>query len=356
MRRFFNLIFMLVGLVVLVVLLVRLDTEEVADRMIQVGWFFVVAFACYVVGLLISVFAWRRLIDPEAIHAGYGPFLATFWAGHAINQLTPTASMGEVLKGTILKGRVEGEQLVVSIILFSFLSTLIGAFFMLIGPIVCLVMLDLPMPVVLGLFGAALVAFVPVGLQFFLLRWGVASKVIWLLSRLPLIKLKNPEKLLDRARNVDKRIRTFASQRPGDLVMVSALLLATKILQTIEVCFILWPLLPGVDLGFLAAIALLIQTATQLIIWALTFVPGQVGVQEGGTALLFQWLGFDPLIGFSMELVRRVRRLLGVSIGVAIGSWLGIRPLRQVVAGDTEEADTEQEGQIDLSKSDAPER
>ena len=64
---------------------------------------------------------------------------------------------------------------------------------------------------------------------------------------------------------------------------------------------------------------------TQLITWVAGFVPGQIGLAEGAGALLYKFLGLDPITGFSLELVRRLRKVVAIAIGLLFGIVLGIR-------------------------------
>jgi len=314
-----NLIFLIFGIGLLVVLVVHLDFEQVGARLLDVGFYFPVAFLCYTLSNMSTTAAWREIIDPSSSNARYRDLLAAFWAGHAMNALTPGASLGEVLKGSIIQGKVHGEEIVASLVTLNFLNTLVIQIFTLAGPFVCLLLIDLPVDVMLVLFGVAVLFFVPVAIVYIMLRLGIAQRLVGLLARLPLVRLNDPESLLKRARSVDRRIREFRVTRPRDFARATLWLFLVRLLQVLEVWIILVALLPDHSLTWLLLLSVLTQTATQLLAWAMTFVPGQMGVAEGGAALLFKLLGLNPLTGLSMELVRRIRKILGIAIGLLIG-------------------------------------
>jgi len=326
LTRIVNIIFLLLGLGLLLGLLVRLDFEQVGSKIVQVGWFFAPIFLVYIAGLVLTTLAWKEIIDPTASRAQFRDLFTAFWTGHAINVLTPTGSAGEVLKGSIVKDKIDGEEVIASLITLNFMSTLVIQLFTLIGPILCIIFVDLPMKVVLAVFGIAALFFIPVALLYLLLRLGVAHRAIWLLSKLPLIKLKDPDMLLHKAKSIDRRITNFRKNRPNHFAMAILLLFGVRLTQALELWIILLVLLPDHNTLWLLLLSILTQTASQLIAWALTFIPGQVGVAEGGSALLFKLLGLDPLMGFSMELVRRIRKIIGVIIGLLIGFYVGLRP------------------------------
>ncbi|MBW1810873.1 MAG: hypothetical protein JRJ87_21960, partial [Deltaproteobacteria bacterium] len=107
------------------------------------------------------------------------------------------------------------------------------------------------------------------------------------------------------------------------------LLIVVRVLQVAEVWIILLALLPDKGAGWLLLLSLLTQAISQLLTWVLSIVPGQIGVAEAGSALLFKLLYLDPLVGFSMELIRRIRKILGIVIGLLIGWLVGMRSEKQ---------------------------
>jgi len=106
-----------------------------------------------------------------------------------------------------------------------------------------------------------------------------------------------------------------SSSRPPRLGTGLALTLARRSLLVVEAVIILRalscerPLLLGV----------LSQSSAQLIAWATAFIPGQLGTAEGGGLLLFQALKLSAQLGLAFELVRRSRRMLVATLGLA---WL----------------------------------
>jgi len=323
--RTINVFFMMLGIGLLVWLLLHLDAEEIADRLIQVGWYFPFAFLAYTFANMITTYSWKEIVDPSQSKARYRDFLAAFWAGHAVNALTPGGSLGEVFRGNIMRGKVNGEEIVASLMILYFMNTLAVNLFTLVGPLACLLLADLPVDVVLILFGIAVLFFVPVILMFIMLRLGAAHKLVWLLSRIPFVKLKDPDGLMDKARSIDQKVRNFRKARPRAFARALVCLFSVRLFQVAEVWIVLMALVSGQESGQLLLLAFLTQTASQLIAWGLAFVPGQMGVAEGGSALLFKWLGMDPLTGLSMELVRRIRKVIGISIGLLLGVLVGLR-------------------------------
>jgi uncharacterized protein (TIRG00374 family) len=303
------------------VLLVRMDFTEVQASLQRVGWLFLAALAVHLTGIVLMARGWYETIDRRASRAGFPEVLRAYWSGHVINSLTPVKSLGDVLAGSILKdrGKLAGEEMVSSLILLNFIASLATLVFLIAGPLVCLAA-GFHSDVTVSLFYGVAGVFVPMVLFYVLLRLGAASRVIRLVGKLPGVRLKDPRAWLKRARSVDGRVREFLAAGTGRFARALSCWLLVRLLQVAEVLILLLALLPGHSTSELLLLAVLTQTAALLVGGLLAFVPGQIGVAEGGSALLFGLIGQPPVVGFSMELVRRVCKLIGIAAGLAAGS------------------------------------
>lgn len=305
----------------LVGLLAHTDLTSVVDRLGQVGWLFPLALAVHLAGIVFMARGWYEAIDPRFSRAGFGEVLPAYWTGHVINSLTPVRSLGDILAGTILKDRnqLDGEELVASLVLLNFIASLSSLIFVLVGPVVCIVAgfhVQVSLSLLLGFLGI----FIPVSLFYVLLRLGLAGRVIRLLNRVPGVRFKDPGTWIARAGEVDQRIRESLTRRRIPFLRSLSSWLLVRFLQTLEIWILLYALMPGAGISELVLLALLAQAGALLVGGFLAFVPGQIGVAEGGSALLFGMIGYPPVVGLSMELVRRVCKLVGIGVGLMLGS------------------------------------
>ena len=313
------------GVVLLVVLVFKLDLQQVGARLRLVGWAFLGVFGAHVLGLVVTAAGWRCMVDPVRSRARFRDFLGAFWVGYSINALTPGAQLGAVLRVTILRDKVDSEELIASLVTLSFFSYASTMALTLLAPLLCLALLDLPTRTVLVVFGIAVVFCVPMLLIYLFLRRGAAAAIINLIRRLPFVRFKDPERVAEKAQAIDRSIRTFRQQRPRLFLYAVLWIAGARLCQVLEYAVLLPVLIPGRGLLWLVALAFLTQASSQLLAWAMTFVPSQVGVAEANTTLLYKLLGLDPVVGLTVEIVRRIRTVLGVAIGLLIGWAVGVR-------------------------------
>jgi putative ABC transport system permease protein len=77
-------------------------------------------------------------------------------------------------------------------------------------------------------------------------------------------------------------------------------------------------------LGFQPQVAqaYIIESLTKVINFAFAFVPGTIGVYEGGTEIILQkGLGFTPAAGLALALVRKAAIVVWTSIGLLVLTW-----------------------------------
>ncbi|HKU72511.1 MAG TPA: ABC transporter permease, partial [Pyrinomonadaceae bacterium] len=68
--------------------------------------------------------------------------------------------------------------------------------------------------------------------------------------------------------------------------------------------------------------AYIIESLTKVINFAFAFVPGTIGVYEGGTEVILQkGLGFTPAAGLALALVRKAAIVVWTSIGLLVLTW-----------------------------------
>jgi uncharacterized protein (TIRG00374 family) len=319
----FNWLFLLAGIGLFALLLIRLDLDAVVAHLLRAGWMIAPALLAYVVSLAFSTLVWMQAIEPQPENPGFGHVFAAFWAGHAVNGVTPGAA-GDVFRGTLLARRVAGEEVVASLVVYNYLMAVMMLVTTVAGPLVCLMWLDLPVRVIGGLLAlAAVVALLMAGITL-LLRRGLAGWLVRHAGRLPGLRRRDLGRLEHRALRVDERIRAFRHRRPAAFRRALAYALVVRVAMVAELWLFLLALLPRYGSGWLFLLALLTQSTTQIVSLAAAFIPGRIGALEAAAALLFKLVGLDPAVGLAAAILRRARKLLGIAVGLLIGAGFAL--------------------------------
>jgi uncharacterized membrane protein YbhN (UPF0104 family) len=308
------------------VLLFRLDPAEISRQLRLAGWAVAPAFGLFVLNLIASTMAWRETIEPgsHGVRVPFFPLFAAFWTGHSIEGVG-IATGGEIAKGSLLAKRVPGEEAVSALVIYGFLNAAVTVISATVGPAVALLVFDLPSDIVGVLFAVS----TSLALAMLALRWalhrGMADIAVRIADRFRFARGNDLLRFERRARLVEKRFRQFRVERPLAFRRALAWCSLAKLLQVAEAWLLIYACLPDSNLLWLLVVALVGRSATLLIGWVTAFVPGRIGVAEGGAAALFELLGIGAGVGLTFALLRRVRRMVVIPIGFVISAGSALR-------------------------------
>jgi uncharacterized membrane protein YbhN (UPF0104 family) len=261
-------------------------------------------------------------------------FWRLFWvrqAGTAVNQLTPTASLGgEVVKAMLLRPRVTMSEALASLIAAKASFALAQVTLILLGLTAVLARLHdapaLAAGVVLG-FTATLGGVI----GFLVLqRRGLFSALADGAARLG---MRGPRvaRLRGRSAILDRHLAAFHRERPGAFARSVGWHFVGQMVGLCQLLFILgW-------LGTPASIAtcLAIEAFALVIDSALFFIPGRIGVQEGGRVVIFTALGLSAATGLTVALIVRLNQLAVAGLGLAAFGYFSLTSTR--LAGSVSE-------------------
>ena len=279
---------------------------------------------------LIEAYGWRITLVNHARALSFGRLLAIRTAGEVVNMTTPTAYMGgEPMKAFLLSRcgvpMVEG---LASVVIAKTIMSLAEVLFILIGLGLGLWLLGgvgsatqtLAAAVIgVGLLLVGVLAFV------FVQRRGLFT---WLLSLLRKVGLRIGylESREEKLKSVDRTILTFYGEHRGAFALSSLLYLLGWMAEALEVYVILACL--GGPVSIPSAIA--IGALSVFIKGGTFFIPGSLGAQEGGNLLLLQAFGYSDVTGLTFALLRRVRELVWIGLGLLCLGLLGGKPTQRV--------------------------
>lgn len=306
----------LLGLLLFIFVVRLVGVQPIFDALGDVGlgfgWILLISGGRH----LLRTCAMRLAVAPEDRQLNVLQAFGARLGGEAVTFMTFTGPLlGEATKVALLKKRVPLAKSVAAIVMDNIIYNLSVSLFILSGAGVMLAVYDLPSAVryvlVAIIVGAALslaVAGLAVSQRILLFSWalGKISKLSFAPSGLTAKRVKIQE--------VEETVHDFAKHRRGAFIGMWAFNLAAHATSLLEVYMALRLL------GLTANVqqAYIIESLTKVINFVFGFIPGTIGVYEGGTAFVLRTLGFAPAFGVALGVVRKSAIIFWVLIGVLI--------------------------------------
>ena len=262
---------------------------------------------------LFDALGWRATLGRHAGRMGFGRLFAIRMAGEAVNFTTPAAYLGgEPMKAYLLsRYNVPLVDGLASVVTAKTIMTLAQVLFILLGIGFALVLLNRSSEVIFAAVLALGMLGFGVGLFIVVQRRGLFAGMLRLLETvgLRIAWLKNRE---TKFQELDNAIRDFYRRDRRGLASSFLFFFLGWVTGAVEVWLILYFLGQPVDMitaCTLEALAVFVKGST-------AFIPGSVGGQEAGSVALFVAFGYTPAVGVTFAIVRRVREILWVGIGL----------------------------------------
>ena len=336
--RVFKLLYLLGGAALFAALLLTLDTGAALALVWQAGPLGI-AGLCLVFLVLFAIDAliWLALVPelPRTIR-WYRRLIRVRLAGEAFNLVVPAGGFGgEPLKAVLLKSHYGvGYRDSSAGLVLSRIQGLIGQFlFVLLAVIVMAAATDLPalyqtsawigLAVLAGMTGGFIIT--PklrlssrLGRRFGGKRWAEG-----LVNSLAAIEA------------VEDKINAFARAHRARYAASIALAALRWTLGTAEMWLALYLLGHPVSL----AEALVLEGLLQLARSVSFFIPANLGTQDGALALAAAAITGVAAAGLGAALLRRVREVIFIALGFAMGGWYSLRTLRRAAADPAAQAE-----------------
>ena len=309
-----RLVFLAAGVVVLGGLLWHIGLFRIWETVERVGPVaFCMILAPFLVVYLLDTYGWSLTLGPWAKRVGYVRLFMVRMAGEAINATTPTAMLGgEPMKAYLLtRYEVPMVEGLASVVTAKTIMTLAQILYMVLG-------LSATLWLVGGTGYNVLVAFVSVGLLGFgvflflvVQRYGIGRGLLTVADTCR-IRSQRLEVYRPRLLELDRTIRTFYGQRRRTFFLSMGVHFTAWLTELFEVYAILYFL--GAEVGWLSSLSIAAMTA--LIKGSVSFVPGGLGVQEGGYLVFLMALGYGEVTGITFAVIRRIREIFWILIGL----------------------------------------
>jgi hypothetical protein len=285
----------------------------------RIGWWWLAVVPMEALCTLLDATAMRAFTSPEKHKVPLRAALLAQLAGRAVNAVTPSGNLGEVVKISVLTEKVSQSRAVSTILLYNVVS--FCGELLIIATAVPFLLLLVSMPgsaqAILGITcGVCLtIAF---GLYFLVHRGMVASFAqIAVRLRHPLA----PEKARalyarwqDRVNGVDDKMRLVAGASRRDRIIGIVALTCARLNSMALSLMILHAVGEPITMPFVTAWVV----GSFAIYFASTIVPMGIGVAESGYWSFYRLLGENPARGVTLVVARRTVTILYAAIGLVL--------------------------------------
>ncbi|ADJ28285.1 HpnL family protein [Nitrosococcus watsonii] len=324
----------LAGLTLFLVLVANEGFTQVTSALVMAGWGLAVVVLFHLIPMIADTLGWRVLLD-QAYRPRFYTLLLVRWIGESVNSLLPVAQVG----GGLVKFRLLGQHQVpasqagASVVVNLTLAVFSQVFFTLLGLSLLTFFLG-EGKLAQGIFIGTAFSLLPIiGFYWFQQR-GLFG---WLARRLE--HLSGGRKWL-----------TLAGG--GDALDASVIQLYKqrhRILRSFYWTFLGWLLGAGEvwlalyflnhPIGWLEA--LMIESLAQAVKGAAFFIPGALGILEGGYIILGGLIGIPYSASLALALTRRIRELcLGVP-GIIVWQFMEGKHLWQQAKSPSKQLPTD---------------
>ena len=318
--RVLNVIFLIVGVGALAVIIHQVGWDRLGGAVRRIGPGFGLICAIHFVDICLDSFILRLCAGDEGARTPYRVFLHASLAGHAINEGVPFNSVGEITKYNLMREHIPGHSaaaalMVQNLVRFTVMATVIAAA----APTTLLLLQPSPVAAVVLSVTSAAFAIAAVFCLWLLFR-GLGELPLRIARRIG-VSAKRVDSWRDKWSTVTVHWAGVAANktRMRSAWIASILARGSGLAETALILYYL-----GVDNLF--AMTLLTTANYQVVVWATSFIPFQVGTTEGGAYFLYKSVGIAAYLGVLVELVRRVRRMVFIAIGVALLAVKAARP------------------------------
>ncbi len=299
---------------------IKVGVQPIFDALIRIGLFgFLILLGISGLRHVCRTIAMSAAVPKEHRGFNFAQAFAARLGGEAISFLTFTGPLlGEATKVALLRKRVPLTYGVPALVVDNLLYNLSVVFFILSGACVMLFTYNLPSLVYYTLIGIAVIAALGIAAAALAAKRRIML-LTWVLDQMARLRL-SPKVILKRRQHIyhiESKVYDFYKHHPGvffGMIGCDLLAHASSVLE-VYVTLRMLGYLPGV------AQAYIIESLTKVINFVFAFVPGTIGVYEGGTEVVLRTLGFAVATGLTLALVRKAGTVFWTSIGLLILTW-----------------------------------
>jgi uncharacterized membrane protein YbhN (UPF0104 family) len=317
LQKSLKIAFVFIGIALFCYLVIHMGVATIGAQLSRFGWWFAVICLLGASWLYFQTLAWRMVQCEQFLGISTAFLFNVKFISDALNTLLPSANLGgETARIYFISRFLSKKEALAGVIADKTFEYAAGIPFMVLGFIVAWAGGFFPKPLVLpaflclGISLAGIVIFASFQLK------GM-QPVLAAVSRFlpPLRRLIAERERQIRALGVHL-VRLYRVP-PARLLTAWGFHFLARLTGVLETILVMHVLGSPVDLPrafFITAMIAGINTVFFL-------MPGQWGVAEGAHLFILRSLGYPPLVGLSLGIIKRIRKLVFAAFGLLLYSW-----------------------------------
>ena len=306
-------ILLLLGLALFGWFVQRAGPGEIWRTCASLGWYAPLTLIPYGIVYIADTIGWRFAFVARALKGiRFWTLYRVRWCGEAVNNVVPSAYVGgEAVKVYLLhKGGADAGEAAASVIIGRSLQTLTQVIFIALGSAAFLSLAPAESGVRKGLMLVLAGSIAAVVALFWLQSRGMFLMIFKALDQFGM-RLAMLESRRASLKRIDERVMGFYRGERRRVAASAAGYLGGWLLDTMDILLVSW--LVGMPISWTQALAIEAFIGVAKVMGL--FVPGAIGVQETGIALVCRLAGLPDALGLSYAIIRRGREVVYSSIG-----------------------------------------
>ena len=308
-----RLVFLTVGGVLLTYLLYRTGIGTILSYIRNIGWSFLPILVLAFMWFSLYTIAWQQFLQRMSSVIPFWQLFRIKLSGEAVNVLTPLGFVGgDPLRIYLLKRFYPVTEGAASVVVDRTLHIMATLLVVIAGIMASFLRVKhLPDNIQYGVPIALTVAIAFIAFIFIHQRKGLFSVILSAAVKLG-FKREFSEETIARFEELDGHIVDFYQSRRRHFWTAFGCHTLGRLLGVLEI----YIAGKAVEDSFTLFAALILCALAPMVNLIFAFVPGALGVLEGTYGGVLYLLGFDPAIGIAVQIAKRLRAVVWISIGL----------------------------------------
>jgi Lysylphosphatidylglycerol synthase TM region len=315
--KILQILFLILGLVLFYYVVSSVGLHQITESIRLMGFGFVIVLAISAVRHWLRSVAWLHCIEEDHRNIRLMDLFNVRLAGDAVRLLSFTGPfLGETSKAMLIRKRLPMIHGMSSIIIENLAYT-VGVIIVVISGL-GLLMANFSTKTSVKIMGGTLtfgMLVAVIGVHYVISRRIKAFTRLgaWLAAKTDIQWFKTS---LHSIGHTEDKVHDFYERRSSAFYIVLALEFAANIVNIFEVYLILY----FIGASVTPLTSFIVEAMMKVVNILFFFVPGQVGVMEGGNAILLKMLGMGVSAGVTLSLIEKIRAIFWAAYGLFI--WM----------------------------------